>query len=458
MRAGCSAHLVRLPRSPGAIAELELSKFQQAKPPRVTRDQQAKPMGVARVQVARVTRFRRFGRLISPLLRRSERLRRVLARHLAGSSAYTFGNTAVSIHDEGKLWTVGQLRLLLITHDLSLSGAPRVVEQIAQIFSEDGWFVTVVSPVDGPARESITPYAAVVIDETVLREDSPMLALLAPVSDLALANTVVSVGAVIALAKQTDVFWYLHEVSLLTEMQMFDERVPRALDLAKRVFSGSDLSASIVRARRPDVCVLPYGVSPLPLVSPKDSRGPTDLIKIAVFGSIEPRKGQDLAVAALIALPKSVRSSMKLTLYGKVLDKAFSNDLGLVIDETAEVVWGGELAPAAYVTAMIMTDIVLVSSRDDTLPLVSLDALGAKKILICTRTTGTSTWIRDGVNGFIAETADVDALTDALGRALARRSDWLSIGEAGRAVFDSAFSEKAFATKLLLEAWAAIYD
>jgi glycosyltransferase involved in cell wall biosynthesis len=97
-----------------------------------------------------------------------------------------------------------------------------------------------------------------------------------------------------------------------------------------------------------------------------------------------------------------------------------------------------------YRAAMLACDAVCVPSRDDTLPLVSLDALGAGRVLMCTATTGTAAYLADGTSGFVAAAPDADAIAAMLARAVADRARWEEIAADGRAVFDRAFGQAPF--------------
>src|SRR5205823_12407779 len=49
--------------------------------------------------------------------------------------------------------TVSKADVLFVSHDLSWSGAPLILFQIAKWCKEAGFFVTAMSPKDGPLRE-----------------------------------------------------------------------------------------------------------------------------------------------------------------------------------------------------------------------------------------------------------------------------------------------------------------
>ncbi|WP_213030822.1 hypothetical protein, partial [Acinetobacter baumannii] len=50
-------------------------------------------------------------------------------------------------------------------------------------------------------------------------------------------------------------------------------------------------------------------------------------LNVAVFGSFEPRKGQDLALEAISALTTHYRSQLRVKFFGRILFKDFYQDL-----------------------------------------------------------------------------------------------------------------------------------
>lgn len=354
----------------------------------------------------------------------------------------------------------GRPRVLLVSNDLSASGAPKLLFEIALMLIGWGWSVTVLSPLDGAFRALLVAAGATVIVDPALEVDrsiehgpSPLLAALAPVTDILICNTIDTFPAVQTLAVRVPTLWYIHEVSLLRHRLNTAPGVTVALGLPTLLWAGSELPAAILREARHDVAVVPYGLDPLgdtTEVSDGDAGGveADRPLRVAIFGSYEPRKGQDLAVAAMASLAPAVRAQVRLTLYGRVLFPDFHAALERGAASLPEITVAGELGPDAYRQAVLDADAVLVSSRDDTLPLVSLDALGAGRVLLCTATTGTSAALRPGESGFVAAEPTAESIAAMLTEAIARRRDWPAIGEAGRAVFAATFSKAAFAERL----------
>src|SRR5438309_6019456 len=117
--------------------------------------------------------------------------------------------------------------LLFVTHDLTLSGAPIIVAHLAKWCREQGLFVVVVSPVDGPVRRMLgTAGIPVLIDPLVatgfesfikfgqqsIRRSHTSFGRLARDFDCMIASTIYG-AALIADARAESIpnIWWIHE-------------------------------------------------------------------------------------------------------------------------------------------------------------------------------------------------------------------------------------------------------
>ena len=360
-------------------------------------------------------------------------------------------------HDSPETWQLhanvppapaGGKDVLLISHDLSGSGAPRIVFEMARVLRDAGHFVVVASPADGVYRERLNAIGVpVIIDELLLRQH-PSLERLAKNFDLVIANTVVTWPTIKLLGEAVETYWYIHEISLLQNLLNIQPEIKDAFPLAKRVWVGSDHAAALVLPHRPDAVILKYGVKPLGDVKDELAIGRLPL-SVSLFGSYELRKGQDLAIAAFAALPPEYRSKLRLNLFGRVLDENLFHTVELAARGLHEVTIKTEIPYEQYIEELLASHAILVASRDDTLPFVSIDALGAGKVLMCTNTTGTSSYIEHGVSGFISTSPEPQAIAAMLREVIDRASELPTIGLNGRKVFNAEFSASAFTSAFL---------
>ncbi|MBM2711147.1 glycosyltransferase [Mesorhizobium caraganae] len=353
--------------------------------------------------------------------------------------------------DSSDCWRDAGREVLIISHEMTESGAPRVVLDLARTLSEAGNFVVVATPTDGPMRTHINDLGiTVIVDELVLTRHETVLKL-GRNFDAIIVNTVVGWPVVCQLAELVPTFWYLHESEFAKELFSSNSEARQALNKAAGVWVGSKIAGRVVEPFFADYSVVPY--SGATMGSAAESSGPTEgednNIVISVLGSYEPRKGQDLAILAVDKLDKSTRRMCELRLAGRSLNAGYHGQIVEMADIRVGVAAQGPLSHAEYERALHETDILLVSSRDDTLPLVSIDALGCGKILVCSTAVGTAEYIEDGVSGYIAEDSSPTSLAAALGRAISDRAKWPEIGDAAKAVFAANFSPEAFAGEIL---------
>ncbi len=101
--------------------------------------------------------------------------------------------------------------ILILSHDLSESGAPRAVYEVAGVLREAGHFVVVASPSDGPYRERLCDIGVdVIVDEVLLNQDHNVFDF-ARNFDKVICNTIVCWPAVAQLHEVVDIYWYVHE-------------------------------------------------------------------------------------------------------------------------------------------------------------------------------------------------------------------------------------------------------
>jgi GT2 family glycosyltransferase len=109
------------------------------------------------------------------------------------------------------------LDVLILSHDLSGSDAPRVLVDMATRLRDAGHFVIVMSPRDGPVRHELVAAGVTVIIDTLLSTQYDDLHDFARNFDRVIANSVVPWPAVLQLARVVDVCWHMSETQLIAD-------------------------------------------------------------------------------------------------------------------------------------------------------------------------------------------------------------------------------------------------
>lgn len=367
--------------------------------------------------------------------------------------------------DAGRLPSPDAIRVGIISHDLSLSGAPRGVLSLVRVLVNGGFDVTVVAPLDGPLRTQLVESGAcVIIDERTLTEDAFVLDLLGTFR-VVIANTVVSVRALVNTHERQSIVAYLQEGEFLNQLLDSDDELRNLLARCDRIWAISNHTAKRVEAFNNSVQILVgCGAPELERLELEKSTGwtanPLSTLKLQVLGSVEPRKGQDLAIEAASMFAQSTGLAVELRINGRTLDPQFLDAIVQIAAQRMRnakvtVVFGGELSHEEYVQAILKSDIVLVPSRDEPLSLVAVDALAAGKILVTTRSAGVSDFVIDGSSAFIAQTPSPDNLAHALVRAANSRGTLQQMSRKARADYERAFSSERFAKSAMEFVYAA---
>jgi len=210
-------------------------------------------------------------------------------------------------------------------------------------------------------------------------------------------------------------------------------RLRRSIALAKRCYFvsegnrrlvemqlGADLpNASIIR----NPCAVDFDT---PFIWPNISAD--EEIIFACVGRLDPNaKGQDLLIEAL-AKPQWAQRKWKLKFFG---DGPMRETLTRLVDRRGladRVSFAGHVANVHDVWAN--SHVLLQPSRHEGLPLSLVEAMFCGRPVIATDVAGHAEVIADGITGFLARSATVADVADALERAWANRNDLSKMGQA----------------------------
>jgi lipopolysaccharide biosynthesis protein/glycosyltransferase involved in cell wall biosynthesis/tetratricopeptide (TPR) repeat protein len=335
--------------------------------------------------------------------------------------------------------------ILIFTHELSSSGAPRIVYDMANCFLADGWYVAVISPEDGVMRQPLLDLGANVTIDPLALTGHHAADDVARNFDVVILNTIVCWRVARALNSCARVFWYVHESDLLQTYVNSSSKFAAAFSEVSGVWVGSPRSAAALRALGVEATVVEYGIENWPQ---QDTGRRNAEIVISLLGAVEPRKGQDLAILGFHALPVAMQHRCEMRFAGRVLDMSFYDDIRKLAGDDPRIKFLNELTSTEYAAALQSSDIILCPSRDDTLPLVSLHALAAGKLLICSKEVGTADYLRDGISGFILPRNTPNDISIALKRAIELGESRSAIGTAARQLAAEHFSQERFVCRL----------
>lgn len=311
--------------------------------------------------------------------------------------------------------------LEVITHDLNESGAPIGLFHLVEKLRAK-WKIHVISPSVGPLIDWYNDIGipcqvvtGILGEETIARS-----ALYG--ADALLANTLVTIRSVAAAADMgVRCVWGIHETSewveQLRNLQAAETQgtsytsrvVERAFNGASAVFTDCEYSRGLYQ---------PFRNQPIDISAPgiviRDQLPPAsrhDDFRILLLGSIQRRKGHDIALKAMKILddPK-----YQLNFIGSYAEPTFYKELGEIKTGASRVSWVGRVNEVTKQRAIDECDLVIVPSRDDLINLVALEALEAGKPVVFADVGGLCELMHCGVRGYVFPVDDPQLLASAI--------------------------------------------
>ena len=195
--------------------------------------------------------------------------------------------------------------VLLISHELSLTGAPIVLQNTARVLLANGDYPVIASPTDGRLRESLQAEGfPVVIDPSINSMCSPGWLAYAEHFSMVILCTIVNVFAAKQLSDMgIPTIWWIHEAEASFHSAILNT-APYRLNDNVLIFCGGTYARKKLIAHRPayDIGILNYYVPDYMgkhSTHPYEIPGINDGFVFAIVGSLAFRKGQDIFADAI---------------------------------------------------------------------------------------------------------------------------------------------------------------
>lgn len=334
-------------------------------------------------------------------------------------------------YNTGTLYRPEQIKseqptVLLVSHDMSMSGAPMMLYFLAAFLVKSGFRVIVSSPKEG-ALQKLFEAAKITVDINQPLDahfhDPIAIAQLARLCDLVIANTIISWQSIlVAKSMSKPTLWWLHESHLGVDYCNQLPIVDHCLTLVDRVVFPATATANLYHAQRTinATSIVPYGlpVSELTVDSARNSIEHRNdaKIRIVCIGSLEHRKGQDILLFAFRNLPKEMQSRIQLLFIGRPFIQEFADAIYAEASGFPSIEFLGEVDHSGVMTHLQTADILVHPSRDEVLPVILLESMFHQCAIIATRVGGVEEAITDGVHGLLVEPENPVELAKAIER------------------------------------------
>jgi GT2 family glycosyltransferase len=335
-------------------------------------------------------------------------------------------------------YVAGDKDVLLVCHDLTRSGAPIMLYNIATVLLAKGYNVVVCCAKDGPLRDMYRELGITVIIDSLMLNQHPSFERFAINFDYILCNTVVNWPIVRQMQNKVKTIWWLQEAKVIDHFINEPDFIS-TLIAAKNIIGVSNYSLDMIKRYNrhytkiynacydfyhPDEDVKRGGVG-----------GGTAKIVFAIVGSIESRKGHDVLFDALELLGENIVKQIEVQVIGRVLDPAFNERIRAGLNDKDYIRFMGEISNAEAMKLVADTDVIVCPSRDDPFPVVLVEGFCMAKTCIVSDHTGFAELIVNGENGFVFPSEDAQALAAIMRNIVMQSSEIKAIGRNAREVY-----------------------
>lgn len=343
-------------------------------------------------------------------------------------------------------------KILVITHQLSRTGAPIVLLDMIRVCKNEGYKIDVITMQDGELRADIEEMNISVRVQERFVNHAQEFYQFARGYDLVIANTLITFEAIHVLNhSDLSVLWWLHEGKQYFEY--FASVLPDFHSLTSNIhiFSvGHYVQRVIGEMYGYTTEILHFGVEDIPR-SRKNGGMKDGTIKFLTAGTYSKVKAQDVLTEAIRRLPKEYLAQTEFIFCGneQMYDEQVYVSVKELSEEYENVTMLSQLSREKMLELMEVCDCLIVPSRIDPIPTVAVEMMMKEGICLCTEVCGVAHYMDDGVNGFTVPPEDAEALRDKIIFITEHKTELAQLKKNGRKIYEAYFSQEAVRPYLL---------
>lgn len=360
---------------------------------------------------------------------------------------------------ENELFSQGRAyegkRVLLVSHIMNLTGAPRVCLNMAVMLKSMGYYPVMMTFANGDLNKEAKRNGISVVEMTCYEKKELSYDIVRVLNhfDFIVFNTVESLmlAHIFQGTKAKKIGWF-HEGN--ETLDLMPEKQIKRINLLDEVCFGSPYCKKFFDE------FLDEGVEPRTLLYGVDgdyitsvANGAANLregnkVVFEIVGTIGYRKGIHVLLDAIDKLDDSVRENCEFWFIGSVIDPPVGEQLSQMMEKYSCIKRWDSVEYEVLIELEKNCDVLLCPSIDDPLPVVLTEAMILNKAICLSSNVGTAQFMEDKENALIFESGNVEELSGLLTDIVNGKYDLESIGAAGRRVFDEKLSLDIFRQNL----------
>ena len=326
-------------------------------------------------------------------------------------------------------------KVLLISHDLTVTGAPLSLKGIASLLNED-YDLTFWSMKGGPLRDFLEKDLNI-SPEIVTNEQTDNFVKIAKAMsqfDFVIVNTVVC-NRFASICKDFNIpyIWIIREAQNISDYQIRYPELFKTIKSCKdNIYVVSEYAAQCLQN------MLNIKVKVIHNFVDDEYKNKeiklSDKINFTFVGTIQKIKGVDILVDAINQLPQQFKDSYSLSILGEYVDKRYKNELLEKQNNNPSVNWCGVVVGEERQKIFEETDVFVVPSLFESSSRVALEACMMGRPVIVTEDVGAKYLVNEKT-GWIVKTGDVEDLKKCIENILKNPQVLPEMGKAAREIY-----------------------
>ncbi len=369
--------------------------------------------------------------------------------------------------------------ITLISHELSLTGAPKLVVDLAACLKSHGYAPKIIAILDGPMKQVLKNQGFsvhAIFDRSKFEKNltykliSPLLLMFAlfRVKGKVISNSIMSGPIVFFLTLMrfwNKPIWYIHESfpPAAVTKGVVGKIVALLMSVAKkisppRLWFGSEATRKAWKySEFPNGQVMYWSGIPVQSIQHKEKKELKSLLSV---GSASARKGTHTLIDAFLLCANENRIPKDVTLTIVGFPDRNSSHFPPLADTILKVVTSkhkdrirmiGSVDPSQLDEFYQKADVFIQSSTMECMPIALLTAMSIALPIITTNVDGCVEAITDRENGYLCFPYNVNSLADAIAGAVNNPQRSIEMGVKAKETFDARFSLEATQDNILKE-------
>lgn len=336
--------------------------------------------------------------------------------------------------------------ILLVSHNFSYTGVPVALKNMAMVLRRMGYFVLMAAMETGTFIQELEDEKIAYMDNLEAGYQSKeFFEMLDRFRAIVIGTFSLYKLAVALEGRKNPVIWWIHE----TYEKYYAGKENLPLKNVARFLAGGERVKRVFKKHYDGV-----EIENLQYCLPDSNRCKTgnrgnEQLVIAVIGTVDERKAQDILLEALICLPANYKNLFRVVFIGKMDERTeFSKKIKAQIGRISNLEWISEMRQSELDMFYENIDVLVCPSRDDPMPIVVTQAMAHEKVCVVSENVGQAEFIKQYDNGFVFTGEDASALMRIIKWLIDNRKDTDKIGRAARKIYEKEFSEKVMEQKL----------